>query len=328
MALSISQYDAISRQYSERRFRDLAVQDRRRKEAFARLPALSRIDAEIREVALSEARARLNGVSEPDSSCEEKLRGLKTEQERVLAEGGFPADYLDPVYECPDCKDTGFIGARKCHCFRKAVIDLLYQQAGIAEILREENFHTFSFDYYSDNYIDPVTGRSSLAIIRDALRTCEDFVRTFDTEFRNLFVYGSTGVGKTFLSNCIARELLSSAHSVIYMTSFRLFDILAKEKFSRGASSEALSDFIFDCDLLIIDDLGTELTNSFVASELFLCVNERIARKRSTIISTNLSLEQFAGIYSERTFSRISSNYTLLRLVGDDIRVKKKLRNQ
>ena len=112
------------------------------------------------------------------------------------------------------------------------------------------------------------------------------------------------------------------------MTSFRLFDILAKEKFSRGASSEALSDFIFDCDLLIIDDLGTELTNSFVASELFLCVNERIARKRSTIISTNLSLEQFAGIYSERTFSRISSNYTLLRLVGDDIRVKKKLRNQ
>ena len=144
--------------------------------------------------------------------------------------------------------------------------------------------------------------------------------------FRKSFSLRRYRRGKTFLSHCIAQELLDTAHCVMYFSAFDLFDLLADSKFSREKNEGA--EFILDSDLLIIDDLGTELTNSFVSSQLFLCINERIMRRKSTIISTNLSLESLVEIYSERTFSRITSNYTMLKLTGDDIRIKKKLMNR
>ena len=135
-------------------------------------------------------------------------------------------------------------------------------------------------------------------------------------------------MGKTFLSHCIAKELIDSAHSVIYFSAFELFDTFAKNTFRKGVKEDEqaeLYSYIFDCDLLIIDDLGTELTNSFVSSQLFLTINERLLRKKSTIISTNLPIDIFADTYSERVFSRITSNYKMLKLIGDDIRIQKKL---
>ena len=140
---------------------------------------------------------------------------------------------------------------------------------------------------------------------------------------RIFFLYGSTGVGKTFLSHCIACELLKTAHCVLYFSAFDLFDKLAQNTFARKSETDPGEDFIYDCDLLIIDDLGTELTNSFVSSQLFLCINERLARRKSTIISTNLKLEDFSATYSERTFSRIASNFQMLKLIGKDIRIQK-----
>ena len=133
-------------------------------------------------------------------------------------------------------------------------------------------------------------------------------------------------MGKTFLSHCIARDLIDSSHSVIYFSAYDLFDLLAQNTFTRSEDSAELNEHIFDCDLLIIDDLGTELTNSFVTSQLFLCINERLLREKSTLISTNLSLKQFKETYSERVFSRISSNYTMVKLIGNDIRIQKKLK--
>ena len=150
------------------------------------------------------------------------------------------------------------------------------------------------------------------------------FIRQFDKEFHNLFLYGDTGTGKTFLSNCIAKELLDTGHSVIYFTAFQLFDILEKNKFQKDSKAEASMQHMFDCDLLIVDDLGTELANTFTVSQLFLCLNERILRKKATIISTNLGIDQLSTIYSERIFSRIVSSYTMIKLFGDDIRLQKK----
>ena len=163
--------------------------------------------------------------------------------------------------------------------------------------------------------------------MKKAVAVAKEFVDTFEEEFCNLFFYGDTGVGKTFLSNCIAKELMDRSYSVIYLSSFELFDTLAKSKFGKDDTADQMNEHILDCDLLIIDDLGTELANSFTVSQLFLCLNERILRRKSTIISTNLSLESLVQIYSERTFSRITSNYTMLKLTGDDIRIKKKLMN-
>ena len=220
-----------------------------------------------------------------------------------------------------------WIRDRKCHCFRQAEIDLLYMQSNLRESLKTEHFGAFSLSYYSDKRTDPVTGLSAAATAQRTYEECRRFVREFDDRFENLFLYGDTGLGKTFLSHCVAKELLESAHSVIYFSSFRLFELFADSAFGRSSASEAgeLEQHIFSCDLLIIDDLGTELVNSFVSSQLFHVLNERIMRRKSTLISTNLTLATFADTYSERVFSRISSNYTMLKLIGDDIRIQKKI---
>ena len=219
-------------------------------------------------------------------------------------------------------------GSGKCHCFKKAIVDYLYTQSNLKDILDKENFSTCSLTYYSRNHIDPLTGRSSLESMETALNVCHNFVDTFSEEFHNILLYGDTGVGKTFLSHCIAKELMDSAYSVIYFTAAGLFDILAENTFGKRQNKDSdVFEHIYDCDLLIIDDLGTELPNSFTVSQLFICLNERILRQKSTIISTNLALDDIKTIYSERTFSRISSNYTILRITGDDIRIQKKLLN-
>lgn len=147
----------------------------------------------------------------------------------------------------------------------------------------------------------------------------------FQREFRNLLFYGDTGVGKTFLTHCIAGELLERTFSVIYFTASQLFDIFAKKQFDKDEAAMLDYEHVYDCDLLIIDDLGTEFSNTFTTSQLFVCLNERLLRKKSTIISTNLSLDDLNMLYSERVFSRITSAYTVLRMTGDDIRIQKKL---
>ena len=328
MGLTNSQYDSIMRTYEQRQLHNKDILYARYKEVYENLPALKEIDESISSLGVRQARRLLNGDEGAVASFRTELAGLIRRKERMLAESGYPQDYLEPVYQCPDCRDTGYIGNEKCHCFKKAVIRLLYTQSNLAEILKEENFDTFSLSYYSIHYIDPKTGRSSYELMQAALSSCHEFVDTFSSEFRNLFLYGSTGVGKTFLSHCIARELINKSYSVIYFTAFELFDIIAKSKFDKDEAARLMYEHIFDCDLLIIDDLGTELTNAFTSSQLFLCLNERLLNRKSTIISTNLTLESLVELYSERTFSRITSNYTMLRLTGDDIRIQKKLMNR
>lgn len=253
---------------------------------------------------------------------------------------GYPEDYLTLQYHCPDCKDTGLIdqstwqdedhillSKNKCHCYKQAIVNLLYQQSNMQQAIQQENFSTFSYDYFDKVQIDPAAKRTAYDNMVDVVAACQRFIQNFDTTFENILFFGNAGTGKTFLSNCIAKELLETTHTVIYLTAFQLFDILEKHKFSRNEHPENEEQFqgILDCDLLIIDDLGTELNNSFTSSQLYVCLNERQLSRRSTIISTNLSLDDLSLQYGERTFSRIASGYTLLKLFGTDIRLKKKL---
>ena len=269
------------------------------------------------------ARSLLQNGTGSVADLKKEVAVLADERLALLRGNGFPDDYLEPRYICPHCQDTGYVGSRKCSCFKKAEIELLYTQSNIREILEKENFEHFSFDWYSDTIKNEATGLSARETARRAYDAAWNFVRDFDARFQNLFLYGSTGVGKTFLSHCIAHELLKTAHCVLYFSAYDLFDRLAHTAFSRKSESDADEDFIYDCDLLIIDDLGTELTNSFVSSELFFCINERLTRRKSTVISTNLKLEDFSATYSERTFSRIASNFQMLKLIGKDIRIQK-----
>ncbi|MCH1984432.1 ATP-binding protein [Ruminococcus sp. OA3] len=326
MPLKNSQYDEIMRDYNRRQLHNKHMLDEHISEAYGEIPRLEEIDREISRLSIQKAKALLGAGETADFNLAHVIADLADERKHLLAAYGYPEDYLTMHYDCPLCCDTGYTGTEKCSCFKKAAINLLYTQSNIKEILKKENFDTFSYDYYPETVVSEATGLSALDTARLAVEKSLDFIRSFDQKFDNLFLYGDTGVGKTFLSHCIARELIDTAHCVIYFSAFDLFDLLAQNTFSRSEDSSELNEHIFDCDLLIIDDLGTELTNSFVASQLFLCINERLMREKSTLISTNLSLERFSEMYSERVFSRISSNYTMIKLIGNDIRIQKKLR--
>ena len=325
MSLRNSQYDALMRYYQKLQLRNKHDQDERIQEAYREIPRLAQIDRDIAAVSLKKARLLLGESEEQDFDLANQIQLLSNERRHLLLSHGYPEDYLKMQYTCPICQDTGYVGNEKCICFRKAISDQLYTQSNIRELLEKASFDSFSLDFYPEDMINESTGLSARQMAESARNRAKDFVRNFDHSFENLFFYGDTGVGKTFLSYCIAKELLDTTHSVIYYSAFDLFDAFARKTFSNSEESQGENDYILDCDLLIIDDLGTELTNSFVASQFFLCINERILRKKSTIISTNLTLGSFMETYSERVFSRVSSNYTMIKLIGRDIRIQKKL---
>lgn len=323
MALQNFQYDTIMREYSRRQAENRRRLEEHKQEAYSALPRLREIDEEVATLSARKARGLINRTETGLEDLKAAISLLSLERTALLKSNGYPENYLELSYSCPLCQDTGYIGPNKCTCFRKAEIELLYTQSNLKEILKKENFDHFSFKFYSDTIKNEATGLSALETAQKAYHTAKDFVRNFDTHFQNLFLYGNTGVGKTFLSHCIAHDLLESAHCVLYFSAFDLFDLLARSAFSSRKDNSGDEEFIFNCDLLIIDDLGTELTNSFVSSQLFLCVNERIMRRKPTVISTNLELENFSETYSERTFSRIASNYQMVKLIGKDIRIQK-----
>ena len=324
MALSNMQYDEILREYDERQLQNKTILETRTKELHQKIPKLLEIEHCIAECSVASARKLFDGDSNAITALKQQLNELRSQKARLLKEYGYPADYLSPVYSCPDCKDTGYIDGKHCHCFTQKIIDIIYDQSNLKDILVYENFSNFSLEYYSKDEID-TNGLSSLKAAMNAQEDSLEFVKTFDTAFSNLLFYGDTGIGKTFLSNCIAKEVLDKGHSVIYFTAFQLFDILSMGVFDKDKKAMTAHQNIFECDLLIIDDLGTELINAFTNSQLFLCLNERILRKKSTIISTNLNMQQLMEIYSERTFSRILKYYKIIKMFGDDIRIKKRM---
>lgn len=324
MSLTNAQYDEIMRGYQNRQLRNRHAAQTRREEAYKKAPQLKQIQDNISSTSVEAARCKLKEDKTGYETAMNKLNSLKAEKEQVLQQFGFSPDYFEPVYTCKRCQDTGYINGKKCACFKQATIDVVYAQSNIKNILEKENFSLFSYKYYSDEDINPVTGLSSLETAKRAVAECKHFIEDFDNKPKNILIYGDTGVGKTFLSNCVAKELLEKGYSVIYFTAFQFFDILSKGVFQKDADAIAAHQNIYDCDLLIIDDLGTEFANAFTSSQLFLCVNERILRNKSTIISTNLNMSDLAEMYSERVPSRISSNYTVIKLFGDDIRILKR----
>ena len=329
MGLKSSQYYAIMREYEKKQLKSHDIQTRRYEEVYEKIPEFRSIDESSSILSVQYGKKLLGGDDHAITSLKEELAILRSSKQNLLLSAGFPADYLEPVYECPDCKDTGYIGNKKCHCFRKAIIHLLYEQSNMKELPYKTGFENFRLDFYSPSYYDKKTGRSARAIMEDTLKICHQFIDTFGTDFRNLFFYGDVGVGKTYLSTCIARELMEREFSVLYFSAPQLFNSLARTAFSKkDVDAGNMNEYIFNCDLLIIDDLGSEYTNSFIASQFFTCINERLLHRKSTIISTNLSLEALADLYTERSFSRITSSYTLLKIIGDDIRIKMKLEHR
>ena len=317
MSINNAQYETIARRYEERQLRNHKLLNERFEEVYAKSPFYKDLEDTLASVSVAQGKKFLEGDDEAISELKSIIRDIKEQKYLALVSAGFPEDYLEPIYDCPYCKDTGYINGEKCKCFKQAIIDMLYEQSNIKTLLKTDNFANLSYSYYQGE---------DLLRFKNAVETCQNFVKNFNSDYHNLFFYGTVGTGKSFLSGCVAKELIEKGNVVIYFSSTSLFETLSKNSFDFRAKEEFnhLLEDLYTCDLLIIDDLGTELTNTFVASQLFACLNERHLRKKATIISTNLSLEELRDRYSDRIFSRITSNFEVCKLTGPDIRMYKK----
>ena len=329
--LNNSLYQTIMRDFNRRQADEKHQQDLRIQEIYKAIPEYETLEQDIVSACAEEARMRILNPGRDFTQNQDRLRvqidAIKATQKKLLLEAGFPEDYPELHYVCPICKDTGFFENDLCECFRKAASKLIYDQSQIASIIERENFDTFNMNYYPEA-VDPRFGISPADNMRAILDACAHFIQDFDTKHSNLFLTGDTGVGKSFLTHCLANELLKRSHSVLYLSAFDLIEAFERHTFGRGDGCEedfyedTLFDSILNCDALFIDDLGTETVNNFTVSQLFLCLNYRQEHRKSTIISTNLPVEAIQDIYSERISSRIISYYDIFLIFGEDIRIQ------
>jgi len=318
------------RSYEISRNKAEALLDERRAGIYHSFPKVVEIDQKLSEIGISLPKLALtrnvSGLQEARAMAE----NLKQEKAAILTDGGVPEDYLTAVYTCRICNDTGHIPSEaghlpvRCSCLRQKLVDAYYSLSNIRGILEEENFDTFDFRCFSPNIIE-AEGISPVTNMKAIYNVATDFVQDFNSKFNNLLLYGRTGLGKTFICHCIAKDLLDAGHTVLYLTAPRLFKIIEDYRFNRDALSEPdeMLEAVADVDLLILDDLGAEFVTVVTSSALFDIVNQRILTKKPMIISSNLSPHELENHYSERIVSRLSGYYRMIKFFGEDIRTRR-----
>ena len=326
MATKTQIYKEVLREYDALRTLKAAELRERREALYAKLPRLEEIERELSILGVSTAKLVL---MQPESrevalvELQEKQEALKTERDALMAKNYLSPSLLKLEYACDTCRDTGYVGDALCLCMKHKLMDRLYDQSNVRDIIKTENFDTFDLRLFSDQVVAE-EGISPKGNAQKNLRTAMAFAEDFTGG--NLLLYGDSGTGKTFLCNCIAKDVLERGKTVLYLTAGQLFKQLEELRFHRDEEEETLDwdAELLQADLLIIDDLGTEFATMFTASELFRIINDRKIRKRPVVISTNLDYKALMDQYSDRVMSRLIGEYTTLKFFGDDIRMKKK----
>ena len=350
----------VMRDYELDRNRAAALLRSRQEEVYRKLPRVKEIEQELAKLGIGAAKQILaDGADEADGTgrtadsadsdvtdgtnknvqerhirhirhiknLQDSTRSLKTEKERLLTEAGIPKGYFVDIHRCRSCQDTGYIEGNRCKCLNQRLIEKYYDLSNLRGQLEAENFNTFELRYYS-NKLDPLRGLSPYRNMELIYKEILNFVKSFgkaDEEFQNLLFYGAPGLGKTFLCNCIAKEILDAGHTVLYMTAPQISKLVEDYRFNRQEmeNPEFAMDAVTDVDLLIIDDLGAEFDTIVTSAALFNIINQRLLAKKSTVISTNLPPEELETQYSDRMVSRFWGNYKISKFIGDDIRAKK-----
>ena len=320
---------ALQRFEEDRRQRDERFQERR-EGVFRRQPRLREIDGELRATMSRILATALRRGSDPRAAVEALKKqnlGLQEERRLLLEQLGLPADCLEEKPACPLCGDTGYRNGGMCRCLRAYCAREQQRELSRMLDLGNQSFETFSLEWYSETE-DPALGVSPRENMDWIYKTCRRWAAAFGPGSGSLLLTGDPGLGKTFLSAAIAREVSGDGWSVVYDTAVHIFDRFEARKFGREAGEEIEADVerVLDCDLLILDDLGTEMTTPFVQSALYTIVNGRILDRRATILSTNLRLEELSRRYTPQTVSRIEGEYQVLPFFGEDIRRLKKER--
>lgn len=313
-------YAAAENTLRERRRRAEEEAERCRTAFYRSCPRAEQIERTLAGTSVRAAKAVLGGKNTVETlkALKEKNIGLQTELARLMQEHGI--DQLEPHYCCSACRDTGYVDGKMCSCMKELLRAESYRRLNALTPLSLSTFHSFSLKYYSD---EPRDGRpSDRSIMRNTLEYCISYARKFGPGVSNVIMTGGTGLGKTHLSLAIANSAIQKGYGVIYSSVGDLVTKLENEHFGRDTGTEAL-DSLQNCDLLILDDLGTEFRNSFSTSAIYGVINSRLLLKKPTIISTNLSVKEMADYYSERFASRIIGSYDRINFVGRDIRQQK-----
>lgn len=314
----------IFNEYEELRQRAANERRQRIDEVYKKVPRICEIDDEIYLLGLNNMQSILKTPEKSEvlnSEMKLKFKILNEEKKKLIEKNNIDADYEEYRYECMDCGDTGYTeDGKKCKCLLQKLINEAYAKSNLGDILKKQNFDTFSFDYYSkENIGEDISPYENMKKIYNR---CKKFCDDFENEEKSLLFYGSTGLGKTFLSSCIAKDLIDKGKTVIYTRATKLFNVYEDYKFGRN-DDKSLIDNLYNADLLIIDDLGTEPQNKNNTAFLFDLISERISENKKIIINTNLSISELAKIYSSRFASRIYESFDPRRFFGEDIRIQK-----
>ena len=321
MGFNKADFIRIRAEYSKKYLIARERADQKREALYTELPDLYVLDRRLQATAseiMMIATSHPANAEQMIADVRARNEQLQAERAALLAAHGYPADYTDVKYECEECGDTGYVDTAMCRCMRRALVLAGYESSGIGSLMRTQSFDTFSLQYY----------RSQPQLydrMEKIKRSLEQFAKDFSKDtYRNYLFYGATGLGKTHLSTAIAKDVIDRGFDVLYVTANTMIEDFAAKRFGNGGA-EATNDLdrYASTDLLIIDDLGTEVANQFSSSCLYDIINTRMNCHRSTIISTNLTKEDIQKRYWDRIASRIFGDYIPVPFLGNDIRMQK-----
>lgn len=320
MAYNNSVYKKIYDEYSQKYLIARQRANERARELHNLFPEIASIDIELSKTGLQIFSASLSGKDYKERLAYVRARNEELQEKRanILIANGYPADYSDVKYECEKCGDTGFIDNTMCSCMKEALVLAGIENSGFASLIREQSFDNFSLNYYSNSAI-------SYEHMQKNLEYLKDYVQTFSpSTSKSILMVGNTGLGKTHLSSAVAKGIIEKGYDVFYTSAIDLFSNFEIQRFkSYSNDSDAIIERYFESDLLIIDDLGTEMINQFSVSTLYNLINDRLSRKKPTIVNTNLSYDEIQKKYTDRIASRFIGEYKVCSFKGTDIRFQK-----
>ncbi|MBQ7911303.1 MAG: ATP-binding protein [Clostridia bacterium] len=321
MARENPAYARIREEYATKYLIAREEADLRRAEIHLAIPEVAEIDRALGRTGLSLMEASMQGedVQSRIAAVRRTNEDLRHVRAELLTSHGYPADYTEVRYECPLCNDSGFVDTRMCICMKKKLVEAGFEASGMGNLLREQSFENFDLTYYQS---DP----TALRRMEQILARMRLYTETFEAgKSGNLVLFGDTGLGKTHLSSAVARGVIERGCDVFYVSAVSMLSDFERERFGNSAGGETGvgTDRYFSCDLLIIDDLGTEVNNQFTTSVLYNLINTRLNKRQSTIINTNLTQDEFRKRYWDRITSRVLGEYTVLPFLGTDVRAQK-----
>lgn len=330
MGYSKEIYKATKAKMEERRTNAERKADRIREEVYRRVPQIEQLEKQISSCGILAVRAVLNGgdVKSATQDLKSKSLAMQNEVKKLLVQNGYDENCFEPQYSCKFCKDTGYVEKDGrtvyCNCFKRLLVATACEELNRTAPLRLSTFDSFNLDYYS-HQVDKESGVSPYDKMQKIYNFCVQYAKTFTTNSKSILMRGGTGLGKTHLSLAIANEVTRRGFGVIYVSAPMLMSTLSNMHFSKGSSDSEYFDMLAKCDLLIIDDLGTEFPNQFSTTQFYNLCNSRMLLNKPFIINTNLSINELEKTYTARFVSRIYGEGIRLNFVGDDIRLRKSL---